>query len=142
MSVGDRLRDEYGLKGILTLSPEQGGITELLCDMDTCYCPRGRGHFERISQPLGDWMPTLDHHPKLRMFRGTRKRGNVRLAHRACNRLGFGHQRGHLKQRLKAAVQAAEWHKDNWEKSAAGAKQRGEWETAWRAMRGAASSTP
>lgn len=37
------------MPGILTMSPEQGGITELLCDMDECYRPRGRWDFEPIS---------------------------------------------------------------------------------------------
>src|SRR6266540_5548633 len=103
LSPPERLREELGMQGILTLAPERGGITELLCDMDECYCPRGRGYFERLSVPLTDWMPSEDHHPKMKMFGGRRVPGNIRLAHRRCNRLAPGKYLGHVKQRWRAA---------------------------------------
>ncbi len=123
------------MQGILTLGPGQGGITELLCDTDECYCPRGRGHFERLSVPLTDWMPSEDHFPKLRMFGGRRVPGNIRLAHRRCNGLANGWHRGHVKQRWRAALEAARWHKDHWEESATNARERGAAEARWVAMR-------
>ena len=133
--LGKRLRVEFGMQGILTLPPGQGGITDLLCDMDYCYCPYGRGYFVRLSVPQIDWMPSEDHHPRLKMFGGRRVPGNIRLAHRRCNGLAFGWHLGHAKQRWKAAMEAAQWHKDHWEESSGNARQRGLWEEQWVAMR-------
>lgn len=122
------------MQGILTLAPEEGGITDLLCDMDYCYCPRGRGYFDPLSVPLTEWMPSEEHFPKLKTFGGRRVPGNIRLAHRRCNGLGVGWYRGHLKQRWRAAREAAEWHKDHWQESAKNAPERGAWEEQWVAM--------
>jgi hypothetical protein len=134
LSPRERLREEYGMRGILTLSPDKGGITDLLCDMDYCYCPRGRGYFDPLSEHLTDWMPSEDHHPKLKMF-GGREAGNIRLAHRRCNGLAVGWYRGHVKQRWRTAFVAAQWHKDHWKESEANAAQRGAWEEQWTQMR-------
>jgi hypothetical protein len=122
------------MQGLLTLAPEQGGITDLLCDMEYCYCPRGRGYFDPHSVPLTEWMPSEEHFPKLKTFGGRRVPGNIRLAHMRCNGLGVGWYRGHLKQRWKAAREAAQWHKDHWQESAKNASDRGAWEQQWVAM--------
>lgn len=134
-TAGERLRREFRMKGILTLPPEEGGAAEVLCDMEDCYCPRGRAYFDPLGVPLTDWMPSEDHYPKLRMFGGTRKLGNIRLAHRACNRLAHGWQRGHLKQRWKAAMETLLWHREEWRESASNAEERGLAEEKWRSMR-------
>lgn len=41
--------------------------------MEECYCPEELGgacYFEPRGTPLTDWMPTADHHPKLKVARG------------------------------------------------------------------------
>lgn len=76
------------MQGLLTLAPDQGGAELLLCTMDGCYCPHGRHHFERITDELRHWIPTEDHYPRLKKDGGKRP-GNVRLAHRLCNNLGY-----------------------------------------------------
>jgi hypothetical protein len=114
---GKRLRQEFGMQGTLTLAPERGGSPTSFCDMDHCCCPRGRGYFDPLSVPLTEWMPSEEHFPKLKTFGGRRAPGNIRLAHRHCNGLGVGWYRGHLKQRWRAAREAAQGHKDHWQES-------------------------
>ena len=41
---------KLGMTGILTMPPEKGGVTQVLCDVDECFCPRGRGYFDPISR--------------------------------------------------------------------------------------------
>ena len=89
---GDQL-SRIGMRGILTMSPGEGGITELLCDMDECFLPTGRWDFEPIPvpmpRPIPEWIPSVDHFPKTEEVGGQRVAGNVRLAHRLCNRADF-----------------------------------------------------
>jgi hypothetical protein len=91
--AGEVLRN-LGMKGILTLPPEKGGIDYLLCDMEVCYCPRSRGYFEPISRDLEGrltyWMPTEEHWPRGQADGGRRTKGNVWLARRRCNELAYG----------------------------------------------------
>jgi len=93
LAPGDQLRG-LGMQGILTLPPEKGGVTEVLCDMDECYRPTGRGHFDPSPHsaptkeaPAPQWGPTEDHFPKTKEVCGRAVAGNVRLAHRLCNRV-------------------------------------------------------
>jgi hypothetical protein len=136
----ERLRDELKMQGILTLPPDEGGITDLLCDMDECYNPRGRADFQPLSVPLQDWMPSEDHYPKLKKDLRKNEVGKVRLAHRLCNRVDYGNHPGHVKQRYQAAAAAARWHKENWKQSAANASDRGQAEVRWAKMRESAKA--
>ena len=124
------LRDTFHMTGILTTPPQQGGAIVLLCEMEICYCPRGRACF---IPAVGPWQPT-EEHVRRRAFHGNRTPGNIRLAHRLCNLLGVGWSRGHYKQRLKAALKAAQWHLDNPEESARTAMQRAVAEATWRTI--------
>ncbi len=38
---------DLGVGGVLRKMAEHGQLPELRCEMPTCYCPRGRLHFER-----------------------------------------------------------------------------------------------
>lgn len=104
---GDVLK-KLGMKGILTLAPEKGGAFLVLCDVDECYCPRGRGYFEPISRDdegaLVDWMPTEEHWPVSQAEHGTRTQGNIWLAHRLCNRLA-----GLDEERKRARAKKQDW---------------------------------
>jgi hypothetical protein len=52
-----------GMKGILPLMADRDQLVELLCEMPECYCPKGRGYFEKKSNPMKDWAPNVDHSP-------------------------------------------------------------------------------
>ena len=69
---------------------QRGQIIELRCEMPTCYCHKGRGHFEPRSTPLPDWAPSADHYPKLKVDGGHLVPWNVRLSHVLCNREDYG----------------------------------------------------
>jgi hypothetical protein len=115
-TAGEVLRN-LGMKGILTRPPEEGGIAYLLCDMDMCYCPRGRGYFEPISRDLEGrlthWMPTEEHWPNGQATGGRRTKGNVWLAHRLCNELAYGTGAGHKKRREQEMARKREWPDSN-----------------------------
>jgi hypothetical protein len=104
---------ELGMTGILTLPPEDGGVTFLLCEMDVCYSPRGRGYFERMSRDsegrLVHWMPTEEHWPIAKADRGHRVKGNVWLAHRLCNKLAYGVGPGYDRKRQQALDRQNGW---------------------------------
>jgi hypothetical protein len=99
---------KLGMTGILTLLPEEGGVSQLLCDVDECYCPRGRGYFDPISRDdqgaLVDWMPTEEHWPVGQAEGGLKTKGNIWLAHRLCNRLA-----GLDQERRRALAQKQGW---------------------------------
>ena len=80
----------------------------MLCDVDECYCPHGRGYFQPIPRdaegPLVDWMPTEEHWPVSKAERGTRAPGNIWLAHRLCNRLA-----GLDEERKRARAKKQQW---------------------------------
>jgi hypothetical protein len=83
-----------GVKGVLLQMAKNGQILELKCEMPTCYCPKGRRHFDPWPSPPHvpghDWSPNADHHPRLRMDGGPLRPWNVRLAHVFCNNTDFG----------------------------------------------------
>jgi hypothetical protein len=136
---GEALRSRFGMKGILTMPPERGGITELLCDMDDCYRPRGRFDFERIPdpipKPIPEWIPTEDHFPKTQEVGGQKRPGNVRLAHRRCNMAASGVRRGAPQEAQRARAEKEEWHRDHPKESAANAETYADAEERWAAMR-------
>ena len=74
-----------GVRGILWQLARDGQLTDVRCEMPQCYCFRGRGYFEPRSA-CSDWEPTADHYPRLKTHGGHLTPGNVRLAHRLCNR--------------------------------------------------------
>jgi hypothetical protein len=73
MDPGNRLarelRERYHVRGILILAAETGYITELRCAMPHCFAP-DRGRFDPLGVPLGPWMPTREHFPLARRFKG------------------------------------------------------------------------
>jgi recombinase len=79
-----------GMKGILPLMAERGQIVELLCEMPECYCPKGRGYFDKKSNPMKDWAPNVDHSPTPKWKGGKLETDNVRLAHVRCNNTDHG----------------------------------------------------
>jgi hypothetical protein len=83
-TVADRLR-ELGVRGVLVQMAQRRQIVELRCEMPTCYCHKGRAHFDRKSQPPGPWAPSADHYPRLKSDGGHLVPCNVRLAHVRCN---------------------------------------------------------
>ncbi len=87
-ALAGQLRD-LGVRGILVQMAEQGQLLELRCEMPTCYCPKGRAHFDARGVVLSDWMPTEDHYPVLKSNGGQRVPWNIRLGHRRCNNADF-----------------------------------------------------
>ena len=82
--VADRLR-ELGVRGVLVQMAQRRQIVELRCEMPTCYCHKGRVHFDQKSHPPGPWAPSADHYPRLKSDGGHLVPWNVRLAHVRCN---------------------------------------------------------
>lgn len=76
-------------RGILVQVARAGQLYEIRCEMPTCYCPSGRGTFDKKTNPMTDWALNADHYPTLRMDGGKLSPGNVRLAHVLCNREDF-----------------------------------------------------
>ena len=83
-TVADHLR-ELGVRGVLVQMAQRGQIVELRCEMPTCYCHRGRAHFDQQFHPPGPWAPSADHYPRLKSDGGRLDPWNVRLAHVRCN---------------------------------------------------------
>jgi hypothetical protein len=108
-TVADQLR-LLGQRGILITAAERGDIKEMACTMHECLCPQGRDHFERKSHPPTDWAPSVDHYPILKKDGGKLVLGNVRLAHRLCNRVDYAKKHGinHAKDRSKGRRMAQE----------------------------------
>jgi hypothetical protein len=92
-TVADRLK-ELGVKGVLIQMADNGQLLELTCEMPTCYCPKGREHFDPWPDPRygpeRKWSPSADHYPTLKRDGGKLKPWNVRLAHVYCNNMDFG----------------------------------------------------
>lgn len=129
-----------GQHGILTLPVGRGGITALLCHMDVCYCPYGRGYFDLKTHPPRSWDPSVDHDPDLKMDGGQLILGNVRLAHILCNKLAFGDGPGHEKKRRKAAAAQDQWHTDHPKESLRHADNRAAAQAQWEARKAAAEA--
>jgi hypothetical protein len=90
--VGDTVADRLlglGTKGVLVQMAKRGQLIELRCEMPSCYCPKGRGHFEPNGVPLTDWAPSADHYPWLKADGGHLDPWNVRLSHRRCNQRDY-----------------------------------------------------
>lgn len=91
-TVADRLK-ALGVKGVLVQMAQNGQILKLECEMPTCYCAKGRKHFDPWPDPRfslkNRWSPNADHHPRLKMDGGHLKPWNVRLAHVHCNNMDF-----------------------------------------------------
>jgi hypothetical protein len=92
-TVAERLK-ELGVKGVLIQMANHGQLLELTCEMPTCYCPKGREHFDPWPDPRyapeRKWSPSADHYPTLKRDGGKLKPWNVRLAHVHCNSMDFG----------------------------------------------------
>ena len=87
-SLASELKARYNVQGILIAAAEAGCITELRCEMPYCFAP-DRGRFCPLDQPLGPWMPTHEHFPVAKRFKGMREVTNAVLAHRRCNNVGY-----------------------------------------------------
>jgi hypothetical protein len=83
-ALAEQLAD-LGVRGVLAQMARNGQLTEIRCEMPSCYCPKGRRYFERRRSPMPNWAPNPDHYPTLRSAGGTLTPGNVRLAHALCN---------------------------------------------------------
>jgi hypothetical protein len=60
--------------------------------MPECFCPEELGgacHFDRVTDALTDWMPTVEHFPRPKREGGQKTLENVVLAHRLCNRIDY-----------------------------------------------------
>ena len=101
-----------GTDAIVTLA-ERGFVTELRCMMLTCYCPGGRGFFERKGTRPDKWTATQDHFPVTREKGGHLVPENVRLAHKRCNGLDSGATRGHERRRESARAERDKWLADH-----------------------------
>jgi hypothetical protein len=102
-----------GVRGVLIVMAERGLISELRCAMLLCYCPGGRGYFDAKSVSPDDWIPSADHYPLEERYGGHLVPENVRLAHKRCNRLDFGKEPGHEKQRKQASEEQTQWLTDH-----------------------------
>jgi hypothetical protein len=94
--VAGRLKT-LGVGGVLIQMAKRGQLVELRCEMPTCYCPKGRRHFDAWPSPRSSaknaWAPNADHYPKLKKDGGQLRPWNVRLAHVSCNNTDFGWRR-------------------------------------------------
>ena len=86
--LAKELRDRYNIRRILIAAAEAGCITELRCAMPYCFAS-ARDHFAPHRLPLGPWMPTHEHFPLAKRFKGKREITNTVLAHRRCNNVGY-----------------------------------------------------
>ena len=87
-SLASELRERYNVRRILIAAAEAGCITELRCAMPYCFAS-DRGQFDPLDLPLGPWMPTHEHFPLAKRFKGKREVTNAVLAHRRCNNVGY-----------------------------------------------------
>jgi hypothetical protein len=117
-TVSYRLQD-LGISGVLVVMAESGLLTELRCQMQSCYCPGGRGYFDHTTSKENDWVPNPDHYPLSRANGGHLVPENVRLAHTRCNRLAAGSSPGHKRRRQEAQDRLAKWYADHGGKRAA-----------------------
>jgi hypothetical protein len=119
-SVAEQLK-RLNARRILIRAAEEGKITDVLCAMEECLCPRelgGRSHFEPATRPVAlrpppgaydvsDWMPTNDHHPMLACEGGRETIDNSRLAHRLCNRVDYSKRIGRSFDKDLTRIEAA-----------------------------------
>jgi hypothetical protein len=85
---------ELGVRGVLVRMASRGQLLEIKCEMQTCYCEKGRDQFDPWPTPRyapgHDWSPNADHHPRLKEWGGKLEPANVRLAHVYCNNMDYG----------------------------------------------------
>lgn len=108
-TVSYRLQS-LGIDGVLVDMAESGLITELRCQMSTCYCLGGRGYFDPTSSKPNDWVPNPDHYPLSKANGGHLVPENVRLAHTLCNRLASPE---HESKHPEAHDRLAKWYADH-----------------------------
>lgn len=89
LSVVQQLEAKGVKRGILHQMAKEGQLTELRCEMPSCYCPKGPKHIAMKSTPMHDWALNADHYPRLKMHGGHLVAENVRLAHVLCNNRDF-----------------------------------------------------
>jgi hypothetical protein len=111
-TVSYRLQ-HLGVSGVLVDMAESGLITELRCQMPSCYCPGGRGYFDPRSSDPDDWVPNPDHYPLSKANGGHLVPENVRLAHTLCNRLDSGTSAGHERKRREAHDLLMKWYAEH-----------------------------
>ena len=63
-TIADCLREELGVRGVLVQMAKRRQIIELRCEMPSCYCHKGRAHFDPKSHPPGPWELSPDHLPE------------------------------------------------------------------------------
>lgn len=97
--AAQRLR-ALGLRGVLVTMAERGQLMDIRCEMPTCYCQKGRYHFDPKTAPMTNWAPNSDHYPRLKRDGGHLVPENVRLAHVFCNRVDYG-----WRTKIKAMLQ-------------------------------------
>jgi hypothetical protein len=99
MEVARELRERYRVRGVLVSAAQAGYIAELKCGMEYCFAA-AQDRFDPLGIPHGPWMPTHEHFPLAKRFRGTRDVTNAVLAHRRCNNVGYKIEelRDHLKR--------------------------------------------
>jgi hypothetical protein len=88
MEVARELRERYRVTGVLLSAAQAGHIAVLRCAMPYCFAA-ARDRFEPLGTPLGPWMPTHEHFPLAKRFKGKREVTNAVLAHRRCNNVGY-----------------------------------------------------
>jgi hypothetical protein len=88
-SVVEQLEAKGVKRGILHQMAKDGQLTDLRCEMPSCYCPKGRKHIDMKTDPMRDWAPNPDYSPILKMHCGKLTPDNVRLAHVLCNNRDF-----------------------------------------------------
>jgi hypothetical protein len=86
--VAQKLRDRYHVRGVLITAARAGYISVLRCAMPYCFAEE-RDRFEPLGRPVSPWMPTHEHFPLAKRFKGKREITNAVLAHRRCNNVGY-----------------------------------------------------
>ena len=86
--VARELRDRYQVRGVLIIAAKAGYISALRCAMPYCFAEE-RDRFEPLGLPMSPWMPTHEHFPVAKRFKGKREVTNAVLAHRRCNNVGY-----------------------------------------------------
>lgn len=82
--------EELGAHRVFLRMAKQGQLLAVRCEMPSCYCPKGRKHFDKKAHPPKKWGLSVDHYPRLERDRGKLRPDNVRLAHVLCNNRAFG----------------------------------------------------
>ena len=87
-----------------------------------------------MPKKIPEWIPTTDHFPMTKEVGGQKVAGNVRLAHRLCNRADYQFRIGNPQEAEGARADKENWHRDDPE-AAANAERYEDAEERWAAMR-------